>query len=48
MRLLTSRALSIKAIHQGLMDSARHVTGCRFIQETRVGNAFDDVASTIH
>jgi len=30
------------------MDSARHVRGCKASQETRVQNAFDDVASTIH
>ena len=29
------------------MNSVRHVTGCHVIQETRVSNAFDDVASTI-
>jgi hypothetical protein len=33
---------------QGLMDSARHVIGCHSTQETRVQNACDDVASTIH
>jgi len=32
----------------GLIDSARHVIGRRFTQETRVQNAVDDVASTIH
>ena len=30
------------------MDSARHVIGCHVTPETRVQNAFDDVASTIH
>jgi len=30
------------------MDSARHVIGCRLTQETRVPNAFDDGASTVH
>ena len=28
------------------MDSARHVIGCRLIQDMRVQYAFDDVAST--
>ena len=32
----------------GLVDIARHITGCRLIPETRVQCAFDDVASTIH
>ena len=27
---------------QGLTDIARHVTGCRLIQETRVQNSFDE------
>ena len=30
------------------MDSARHVLGCQSIQETRVRDSCDDVASTIH
>jgi len=30
------------------MNSARHVIGCHLTQGTRVQNAFDDVASTIH
>jgi len=30
------------------MDGARHVIGCHSNQETRVLNAFDDVASTFH
>ena len=29
------------------MDSACHVIGSRMTQETRVDNAFDDVASTV-
>jgi len=29
-------------------DSARHVIGCRFTQETVLQNVCDDVASTIH
>ena len=33
---------------QGLMDSARHVIGCHSIHRSRVHNAFDDVASTVH
>ena len=33
---------------QGLMDTARHVIGCRLTLETRVQKACDDVASTIH
>jgi hypothetical protein len=33
---------------QGLTHSARHVIGCRISQDTRVQNAFDDVASTIY
>jgi hypothetical protein len=33
---------------QGLMHSARHVIGCRLIQDTRVRNASDDMASAIH
>jgi len=32
---------------QALMDDALHVTECRVTQETKVQNAFDDVASTI-
>ena len=32
-------------IHQSLMDSARQVIGCHLSLETRVRNAFDDVAS---
>jgi hypothetical protein len=32
----------------GLMDSARHVTGCHLSLEIKVQNAFDDAASTIH
>ena len=34
------------AAAQGLLDSARHVIGCQLNQETRVQNAFDDMAST--
>jgi len=30
------------------MDSARHVMGCHSAQQSRVHNAFDDVASTIN
>ena len=30
------------------MDSARHVIGCHLTQDTRVQNASDDAASTIH
>jgi len=30
------------------MDSARHVIGCHLTNTTRVRNALDDVASTIH
>jgi len=30
------------------MDSARHAIGCSLSQETRVRNAFEDVASAIH
>ena len=33
---------------KGLMDSAHHVIGCRLTQETRVQNALDDMASTVH
>ena len=29
-------------------DVAHHVIGCRFTQETRVQNVFDDVAHTAH
>jgi len=31
----------------GLMDSARHVIGYRYTQETSFKNALDDVASTM-
>ena len=30
------------------MDTACHVIGCHLTQESRVQNAFDEVASTIH
>jgi len=30
------------------MVSARHVIGCHLTQKTRVQNAFNDVASTVH
>jgi len=30
------------------MDSARHLIGSHFTKQTRVQNAFDDVASAIH
>jgi len=30
-----------------LMDSARHVIGCHLTRETRIRDAFDDVASTV-
>jgi len=30
------------------MNSARHVIGCRLTRETRVHNALNDVASTVH
>jgi hypothetical protein len=42
MSLMTWPALSM-----GLMVSARHVIGCEITPETKVQNAFDDVASTI-
>jgi hypothetical protein len=32
----------------GLADIAHHVIGCNLTQETRVVNALDDVARTIH
>jgi len=40
----TSEDLDIYEL--GLRNSARHVIECRFILETRVKHAFDDVAST--
>ena len=33
---------------QGLMDAPRHVIGFQVTQETRVQNAFDDVANTTY
>jgi len=34
-----------RPVEYGLMDSARHIIGCRLIQETRVRSALGDVAS---
>jgi len=45
--VITGREV-VKLTGQGLMDSARHVIGCRLTHETRVQIAFADVASTIH
>ena len=46
-RCTRRRALQLRR-GQGLMDSARQVKGCQFIQETRVHNAFDLKDSARH
>jgi len=48
LRATPTSSTSVASLWKGLMDCARHVTGCRFTQETTVQHAFDDVASTIH
>jgi hypothetical protein len=45
MRLLTWRALFIRSYR---WIASQHVIGLHLTQYTRVQNAFDDVASTIH